>query len=169
MRYIIPKKVQNDKRAQNQLTEAKVQSRIQKGSDRPDFLSNVLKHGASEKGMTLDELVANSYVLIIAGSETTATLLSGVTYYILTVPGVFDKLKAEIRGSFSSEEQITWSTVNQLKYTLAVLNEGLRMYPPVPFGFPRMVEGEGDYICGKWIPGGVRSHQANPFNISAHS
>lgn len=169
MRYIVPKKVQNDKRAQNQLTEAKVQSRIQKGSDRPDFLSNVLKHGASEKGMTLDELVANSYVLIIAGSETTATLLSGVTYYILTVPGVFDKLKAEIRGSFSSEEQITWSTVNQLKYTLAVLNEGLRMYPPVPFGFPRMVEGEGDYICGKWIPGGVRSHQANPFNISAHS
>lgn len=95
-----------------------------KGSYRPVFLSNVLKHSVTEKGMTLDELVANSYVLIIAGSETTATLLSGVTYYILTVPGVFDKLKAEIRGSFSSEEQITWPAFNQLKYTLAVLNEG---------------------------------------------
>lgn len=155
MKWVVPKKVQDEKKAQNQLTEAKVQSRIQKGSNRPDFLSNVLKHNGTEKGMSVDELVSNSYVLIIAGSETTATLLSGVTYYILTVPGVLDKLKAEIRGAFSSEEEITWSAVNQLKYTLAVLNEGLRMYPPVPFGFPRMVKGEGAFVCDRWVPGGV--------------
>lgn len=113
--------------------------------------------------MSEDELVSNSYVLIIAGSETTATLLSGVTFYILTVPGVMDKLKAEIRGAFAAEAEITWSAVNQLPYTLAVLNEGLRMYPPVPFGFPRMVEGLGDFVCGRWIPGGVsqRPHSLN--------
>lgn len=146
--------MQNEKKAQNQLTEAKVKSRIQKGSDRPDFLSNVLKHDGTEKGMTVDELVSNSYVLIIAGSETTATLLSGVTYYMLTVPGVFDKLKSEIRGTFSSEKEITWSAVNQLKYTLAVLNEGLRMYPPLPFAFPRMVEGKGAFVCDRWVPVG---------------
>lgn len=98
MKLIVPKKkAQNEKKTQNQLTEAKAQSWIQKGSKRPDFLSNVLKHDGTEKGMTVDELVSNSYVLIIAGSETTATLLSGVTYYILTVPGVLDKLKAETR------------------------------------------------------------------------
>lgn len=158
MRFVVPQRVQTEKKAQNQLTEAKVKSRIQKGSERPDFLSNVLKHDGTDKGMNLDELVANSYVLIIAGSETTATLLSGVTYYILTVPGVLDNLKTEIRSAFSSEEEITWSAVNQLKYTLAVLNEGLRMYPPVPFGFPRIVEGKGDYICGRWVPGGVGLH-----------
>ena len=158
MKLVVPRRVQKEKKTQNQLTEAKVQSRIQKGSDRSDFLSNVLKHDGTEKGMTIDELVSNSYVLIIAGSETTATLLSGVTYYILTIPGVFDKLKAEIRNAFSSEDEISWSAVNQLKYTLAVLNEGLRMYPPVPFGFPRMVEGDGAFICGKWVPGGVRFH-----------
>lgn len=155
MKLVVPNKVQDEKKAQNQLTEAKVRSRIQKGDSRPDFLSSVLKHNGTQKGMSVDELVSNSYVLIIAGSETTATLLSGVTYYILTVPGVLDRLKAEIRGAFSSEEEITWSAVNQLKYTLAVLNEGLRMYPPVPFGFPRMVEGEGAFVCDKWVPGGV--------------
>lgn len=155
MKWIVPKKVREEKAAQNQMTKEKVQARMDKGDNgRPDFLSNVLKQPV-EKGMSEDELVSNSYVLIIAGSETTATLLSGVTYYILTVPGVLEKLKAEIRGAFTSEDQITWSAVNQLKYTLAVLNEGLRMYPPVPYGFPRMVEGEGDYICGRWVPAGV--------------
>ncbi|KAL4887832.1 cytochrome P450 [Aspergillus ambiguus] len=155
MKYIIPRKVQEEKKAQNQLTHQKVHWRIEKGdNERADFLSNVLKL-PPEKGMTEDELVSNSYVLIIAGSETTATLLSGVTYYILTVHGVLDKLKGEIRDAFSSEEEITWSAVNQLPYTLAVLNEGLRMYPPVPYGFPRIIEGKGDSICGRWIPGGT--------------
>ncbi|KAJ5566018.1 Cytochrome P450 [Penicillium sp. DV-2018c] len=155
MNWIIPRKVREDKAVQNEMTKEKVKARIAHGDNgRPDFLSNVLKQPVG-KGMTEDELVSNSYVLIIAGSETTASLLSGVTYYILTVPGVFDKLKAEIRGAFSSEEQITWTAVNQLKYTLAVLNEGLRMYPPAPYGFPRMVDGEGDWICGQWIPGGT--------------
>lgn len=155
MKYIIPRKIRQEKELQNRMTVEKVKLRVEKGdNERPDFLSNVLKQ-EPDKGMNRDELISNSYVLIIAGSETTATLLSGVTYYILTVPGVWERLKAEIRGAFTSEDQITWAAVNQLKYTLAVLNEGLRMYPPVPFGFPRIVEGRGDYICGKWIPGGV--------------
>lgn len=155
MKWIVPKEVREQKKHQNSMTKEKVKVRMANGDNgRPDFLSNVLKQPL-EKGMSEDELVSNSYVLIIAGSETTATLLSGVTYYILTVPGVLDKLKAEIRGGFTSEDQITWSAVNQLNYTLAVLNESLRMYPPVPYGFPRMVEGKGDFICGRWIPGGV--------------
>lgn len=155
MRWIVPSKVREEKRLQNQMTQEKVRARMDKGDNgRPDFLSNVLKQPPG-KGMSEDELISNSYVLIIAGSETTATLLSGVTYYILTVPGVLDELKAEIRTAFTSEDQITWSAVNQLPYTLAVLNEGLRMYPPVPYGFPRMIEGEGDFICGRWVPKGV--------------
>lgn len=158
MNWIIPKQVREEKKAQNRMTHEKVLYRISKGdNERPDFLSNVLKLPA-EKGMTEDELISNSYVLIIAGSETTATLLSGVTFYILTVPGVLYKLKAEIRGAFSSEHEITWSAVNQLRYTLAVLNEGLRMYPPVPYGFPRIVEGEGDFVCNRWLPKGVSTY-----------
>lgn len=88
------------------MTKEKVQqARMENGDNRrPDFLSNVLKQPI-EKRMTEDELVSNSYVLIIAVSESTATLLSGVTYYILTVPGVLDRLKAEIRGAFTTEDR----------------------------------------------------------------
>lgn len=160
MKWIVSKKMIHDKKMQTQFTEAKVRSRIEKGSSsRPDLLSNVLSLDGTEKGMSVDEIISNAYVLLIAGSETTATLLAGVTYYMLTVPGVFDKLKAEIRGAFSDEKEITWSAVNQLKYTLAVLNEALRMYPPLPYAFPRIVEGEGAFICDRWVPGGVSLHK----------
>lgn len=100
MKWVMSKKMLNDKMAQSQLTEAKVHSRIEKGSSRPDLLSNFLSLDGTEKGMSVGELISSSYVLLIAGSETTATLLSGVTYFMLTVPGVCDKPKAEIRHLF---------------------------------------------------------------------
>jgi cytochrome P450 len=37
----------------------------------------------------------------------------------------------------------------------AVINEGLRMVPPVITGFPKRVPPGGDYICGRFVPGGV--------------
>jgi hypothetical protein len=38
---------------------------------------------------------------------------------------------------------------------LTVLDEALRIYPPSPTGLLRVVPKGGDYICGKWIHGGV--------------
>ncbi len=63
-----------------------------------DLLSilNALK---GEKGVELTraELASNAAVLVIAGSETTATLLSGATYALLKNPKVMQKLKDEVR------------------------------------------------------------------------
>jgi len=37
----------------------------------------------------------------------------------------------------------------------AVINEGLRVYPPVPSSLPRVIPDEGAMVCGKWLPGGT--------------
>lgn len=63
--------------------------------------------------MTIREMEANTALLILAGSETTASLLSGFTYYIMANPLAYRKLVDEIRGSFNSYEDIfpeSWST-----------------------------------------------------------
>jgi cytochrome P450 len=39
----------------------------------------------------------------------------------------------------------------QLKYLNACIEEGLRMYPPVPSGLPRVTPPGGAAICGTWI------------------
>ena len=105
--------------------------------------------------MTVPEIHANAYVVIIGGSETTATLLSGATYYLLRNPEVMDKLKTEIRSSFKSEKDITFAAVSQLPYLLAVLNETLRIYPPVAAKLPRVVPPEGAIVDGRFVPGGM--------------
>lgn len=82
--------------------------------------------------MTLDEIRINASLLVVAGSETTATALSGVTYLLGTHPEVLAKLTKEVRETFSSESEIDLISVQHLKYMLAVLDEGLRLFPPVP-------------------------------------
>lgn len=90
--------------------------------------------------------------MIVAGSETTATLLSGLTYLLLINPDKLKKLSDEIRTTFKSEDEITMASVGNLPYMLACLNEGLRRYPPVASGLPRVVPKGGAKIAGHFVP-----------------
>lgn len=94
----------------------------------------------------------NASILIIAGSETTATTLSGVTYLLLTHPEILQKTIDEVRSSFSSEAEIDLLSVQKLSYMMVVLQETLRMYPPVPAAIPRKAQPGGDIICGQYVP-----------------
>lgn len=106
--------------------------------------------------MSKPEIIATFAILLLAGSETTATLLSAVTYYLLKNPSPMSKLSAEIRGSFENEDAITQISVNKLVYLRAVLEEALRMHPPAPRGGPRIVPKGGVEIDGIFVPEGVR-------------
>lgn len=119
------------------------------GNNRRDFLAYMLRYN-DEKGMSESEILNNSESLIVAGSETTATLLSGLTYYLVQNPQAMERLTEEIRTSFSSEEQITIRSTAPLPYLHACIEEGLRVYPPAAETPPRM--SPGDYIHGKYIP-----------------
>jgi cytochrome P450 len=105
--------------------------------------------------MTTDEMVPTFGLLLAAGSETTATLLSTVTFCLLRNQEVMSKLVAEIRGSFGADDGITMVSVNKLKYELAVLDEAMRIHPPVPHGSIRVTPQEGAIISGEWVAGGV--------------
>lgn len=105
--------------------------------------------------MSFEQLSANAEILVLAGSETTATLLSGCTYLLLTNPDKMEKLKHEVRSAFASESEITASSVNKLSYMLGVLNEALRLYPPVTSSLVRVVPPGGDMIVDHWVPEGV--------------
>ncbi|KAJ5663290.1 hypothetical protein N7507_004021 [Penicillium longicatenatum] len=154
-KLLTPKKLMDAKLDHQSLTKEKVQVRMGKPNDRPDFFANILKQKDPSKTFSEGELYANADVLIIAGSETTATLLSGVTYLLLRSPHAFAKLKDEVRGAFKSDSDVTLEACNQLVYLQACLNEALRMYPPVPVGLPRVIDAQGDTIDGNWVPGGI--------------
>lgn len=63
-----------------------VSKRLAKETDRPDFMTYITSHNG-EKGTTLskDRLDSNANLILTAGSETTATLLSGATYLVSSI------------------------------------------------------------------------------------
>lgn len=100
---------------------------------RVDFMECLLRHGEDREPITDAELGSNAHILFMAGSETTATLLAGATYYLLRNPKALEEVIKEVREAFDTEGDITFNTASaRLPYMLACLEEALRMYPPVP-------------------------------------
>ncbi|KAE8153054.1 cytochrome P450 [Aspergillus avenaceus] len=117
-----------------------VQRRIHSPHPRHDFMESMLRHRGDKDGLSDAELESNATVLIFAGSETTATLLSGVTYWLLRNPTSLETATREVRTTMKNESDITFQNIStQLPYLLACLDEALRMYPPVPTGLQRAV------------------------------
>jgi hypothetical protein len=94
----------------------------------------------------------NAGVLVVAGSETTATTIAAALYFLLTNPSAYDRVQTEVRSSFKSEADINIESVNKLEYMLASLNETMRMLPAVASGLPRVVPLGGRVLNGEFVP-----------------
>ena len=99
-----------------------MQERLDKETDRKDFISYITKYN-DEKGMSQKEIASTSGVLLVAGSETTASLLSGTTFLLLKNQLVLQKLVDEIRSAFHDEGEIDLTSAARLPYLHAVLEE----------------------------------------------
>lgn len=125
-----------------------------KQPDRGDFMDYFLRSRGEAHGLRDDEVVVNSDLIMVAGSETTATLLSGATWLMLTNPRTLKLATEEVRSVFNHDEDICFSeTRSKLPYLNACLEEALRLFPPVPIALPRSVPGDvAMEVCGLMIP-----------------
>lgn len=137
----------------SQFTRDKVAERMTNKNLRKDFMSNLISKVESGE-VDREEMTAHASTLIIAGGETVATFLAATVYYLLKTPEVYKAMREEIRNRFPTYESINATSAQQLPYLQAVINEGLRIYPPGSQGFPRLSPGLA--IDGEWIPEGVR-------------
>lgn len=154
--YLTPTKVREGGVKHAKLSRDKILKRAAEKTDRKDFVSYILKK-REELGITDWEMAAHSNALIVAGSETSATTLSGLHYWILHTPHAYEKLKAEIRGTFANLSEVNAQSLVNLPYLNACINETFRIYPPIPIGMPRITPKGGCDIAGQYVPGGVSS------------
>lgn len=125
-----------------------------------DFLYYILRQN-EKGGVSQDEIILNSALFIVAGSETTASLLSGLLMWLMRTPPAYAQLTREIRSTFVSASDMHFMDLQELPYMNACINEGLRIFPPVPTGLTRTVPQDGDTVAGEFLPGGV--------TVSCHS
>jgi len=152
--YLLPPKTQKMVKDHWAATQAKLQRRIAKGTTRPDFLSPILENNKG-KGLTEGEIESNASLFIIAGSDSIATALAGVTWYLLQNPQIYEKLKEELDLAFPTEQELTVQKVEQLPYLVAVMDEALRIYPVGLAGQASIIPPGGDTVAGHWLPGGT--------------
>jgi cytochrome P450 len=91
------------------------------------------------KSFTKEELQANSALLIAAGSDGVALTISACVFYLLHNPRTYEKLVAELRGSFASVDEIRGPKVTALPYLHACIMETMRIAPAIPSDLPRVV------------------------------
>ena len=101
----------------NNYSNERVDRRLARDPGRPDIWSHILKRKeVIDGGLSLAEMHSNASIFMLAGTETTATLLSGLTYYLLTHPEKMEKLLAELRTLFENGEDLRVETLARCKY-----------------------------------------------------
>jgi len=133
--------------------------RTERGSNVKDVFHYLINED-SEEGYTPEDLVvADSLVAIVAGSDSTATVLSGVFYYLMANPLARKRLQAEIDAVFPPLEGNPFdaTALASMPYLNAVINEVLRLQPPLPIALQRSpLPGTGGKQVGaEFIPEGT--------------
>lgn len=70
--------------------------------------------------------------LLLASRDTTACLLTYVTYFMAMHPEICQKLRAEVLEHCGPRNPPSYEQIRGMKYMRAVINETLRLFPPVP-------------------------------------
>ena len=96
-------------------------------------LLDLLMQATDEHGVKLtdEEVRDESLTFVLAGYETTANLLSWMLWKLMTTPQLWRECRQEVLGLCGMDVP-TSDQLKQLPVLDAVINETLRLYPPVP-------------------------------------
>ncbi|KAL8725680.1 MAG: hypothetical protein Q9181_006318 [Wetmoreana brouardii] len=131
------------------------EARLKLQTDRKDFMYHILN--SKGPAATPKEIASHCNVIMMAGAVTTATFLSGVLYYLGHNRQALARLQEELRSTFASLDDIDSKKLMNCAYLNAVVEEGLRIYPPAGAAhLSRVVPKGGCEISGSFIPGGTR-------------
>ncbi|KAK4452584.1 cytochrome P450 [Podospora aff. communis PSN243] len=118
-----------------------------------DMLGSFMRHGLNKV-----QCDAELPVVVLAGSDTSASVIKATMLYIMTTPRVYSRLQTEIDGAIKGgtvSSPITQAEAKQLPYLQAVIYEGIRIQPPSQIFLTKRAPPEGDTVLGYRIPGGT--------------
>ncbi|CAG2172232.1 unnamed protein product [Oppiella nova] len=119
---------------------------------------NVVNRHLSE-----NEIMAQAMVFLLAGYETTGSLLSFCTYELALNPHVQQILHKEVNSATDSDGEIDYDLLSRFSYLDAVLSESLRLHSPAP-RLSRL--SATDYKLGDT---GITLHQGQQIDFPIHA
>ena len=117
-----------------------------------DVFSKLLTNNKGESvGLPLGEILAESSVMMNAGTDTTTAALTNAIYLLYKHPKILARLREEVDGATGTTETPSYEIVSQLPYLRACVEESLRVRPASSMGLPRVVPKGGRVIAGQFI------------------
>ncbi|XP_049524209.1 cytochrome P450 3A5 isoform X4 [Dermacentor silvarum] len=106
------------------------------------------------KRMSPEEVGINTTILFIAGFETTATGLSYLAYVLAKHQDVQENVREEVKSVIQRYGKLDYTAITQgLKYLARVVDETLRMFPPVVTFTTRSAVNDFEYNGNKYKAG----------------
>ncbi len=100
----------------------------EQGSDILELILNTPFKGTDEY-MSDEKVKVEILQLLVAGNETSTTAATWAFYIMAKHPECVNLMRKEINEVFGDHE-VDYSRLHNLKYTLMVLDEAMRLYPP---------------------------------------
>ncbi|XP_029173473.1 uncharacterized protein LOC114942302 [Nylanderia fulva] len=135
---------------------------------RPDMLQLMMDIRSKEgrRELDIDDMIAQAFIFFFGGFDTSSTAMSFAALQLAAHLDVQMKLRQEIDKVLEeSNGEVTYEALNKLEYLDLVINEVLRLYPPVIFldrlcdkdyELPPALPGEKPFTMKKgmnfWIP-----------------
>jgi cytochrome P450 len=99
--------------------------------------------------------IHEAQLAIIAGADTNAITVSNICYLLCQHPDYQQQLFEEISNLPVHEDVVDDHLLIDRPCLSSIINETLRLYPPVPGGLQRLTPPEGAIIAGRYIPGNI--------------
>lgn len=133
--------------------EVKAEFAASPQDSRPTVFSALMNSSLPEKEKTVKRLHQEGIAMVIGGTETTAAMLSFLTYQILANPTVYEKLLAELTVQIPDPKTLpSWSTLENIPYLSAIVHEGLRLSYGISQRLPRIATHQDLKYEGRWRP-----------------
>ncbi|KAH8821374.1 cytochrome P450 [Xylogone sp. PMI_703] len=102
------------------------------------------------------ELHLESMAVLIAATDTVASIFASAFYYLARDSSLQDKLRESLAPLYrENNNMVTNSQLAGVKFLNAIIDEGMRLNPPVTTGGPRITPPEGIQVGDSQIPGEV--------------
>ncbi|XP_047971641.1 premnaspirodiene oxygenase-like [Salvia hispanica] len=99
--------------------------------DLVDVLLRLKKSGKLDLPITNDSIKSVIFDMFAAGTESSSSTVDWAMAELMKNPRAMAKAQHEIREAFRGKEEIKESEIRTLKYLKMVINETLRLHPPV--------------------------------------
>ncbi|XP_024941659.1 cytochrome P450 6k1 isoform X2 [Cephus cinctus] len=108
-----------------------IKQREKNGIKRGDVVDCLLKI-RNESKFEDDMIVAQTFIFFAAGFETSGTTTSFCIHYLAAYPEIQERAREEAMAIKEKYGSFTYESLSEAKYIESIIQETLRLYPPMP-------------------------------------